>query len=323
MFIKKYKTRIGCIDYFLTQLKYRTLKFLMHRDAKFYTLLGDGTLDYSILDGTYSPDLIKFFDLCNNEGYGDFLLDIGANTGLVACSSLDKFSIVHSFEPNPYTFNILENNIFLNKQKGNIIAHKIALGEQDEKSQMYIPYNNLGAAFLMNDANSYLKATDSVKDYLYGDMFEKNKYDVVDVEVKNTKNYLANIFKELSAQNYKKGVVKIDVEGCELSILNAISQIIPDDFSVVIIFESFTAGYLNMDKIIKSFNRPVDANVTIFGGLFSENYKQRWIRLLLLPIFTIFRQPAVEMKTIPWSEFKPSQEAKFSEIILKVAAKNI
>ena len=42
---------------------------------------------------------------------------------------------------------------------------------------------------------------------------------------------LEKLFAELKSNSLTKGIIKIDVEGCEFSILKGIAKVLPSDFS--------------------------------------------------------------------------------------------
>jgi FkbM family methyltransferase len=73
-------------------------------------------------------------------------LDIGANIGLVsaAMGKVLKARAIHSFEPNPNTFNILKHNIQANCRGA--FAHCVALSDSDTTLQMSVIENDAGSS---------------------------------------------------------------------------------------------------------------------------------------------------------------------------------
>src|ERR1700744_489895 len=59
---------------------------------------------------THEPETTNLILKCAREGYPDFLLDIGANVGLISLQCAPFFTVVHGFEPNPELAKILEIN---------------------------------------------------------------------------------------------------------------------------------------------------------------------------------------------------------------------
>lgn len=75
--------------------------------------------------------------------------DVGANIGyyslMMSTSLKDKQHQIHSFEPNPYTFDLLLNNIALNNFKS-ITPVKLGLSNQAQDLEIYYNMKNLGTA---------------------------------------------------------------------------------------------------------------------------------------------------------------------------------
>jgi hypothetical protein len=62
----------------------------------------------------------------------------------------------------------------------------------------------------------------------------------------------------LTKKGLNKGVIKIDVEGYEESVLIGIAKSMPSNMRVVILFESWDNKF-NLEKVMKAFNRQVVA----------------------------------------------------------------
>lgn len=62
----------------------------------------------------------------------DLILDIGANLGWYSIQLAKRFenTVIHSFEPIPQTFSVLERNVKLNNIK-NVILHNLAIGKAE------------------------------------------------------------------------------------------------------------------------------------------------------------------------------------------------
>lgn len=67
------------------------------------------------------------------------ILDIGANTGLYAliAQSMNPSAIIHTFEPIPGVFNILQKNVDINNFP--IVNHKLALSDYTGTAKIYMP----------------------------------------------------------------------------------------------------------------------------------------------------------------------------------------
>ena len=84
---------------------------------------------------------------------GDVVLDIGANQGFYACWAAHHGATVHAFEPDPDTFSLMVENIFLNDLEGRITVHQCAISDQTGQVRMFRaegpdgPVNTINPAF--------------------------------------------------------------------------------------------------------------------------------------------------------------------------------
>jgi FkbM family methyltransferase len=124
------------------------------------------------------------------------VFDIGANVGWYSIQIASRFDniIVHSFEPFSQTFQILKKNIKLNNLK-NVVLHNIALGESEESADFYHYQNGTTVSSRVNLVDS------------------KHA-----VKVKCQMSTIDSIVSDL--QLSKLDLIKCDVEGSELSVIN-------------------------------------------------------------------------------------------------------
>ena len=198
-------------------------------------------------NGVYEPEiksLIEHFAKC---GYDDFLIDIGANIGLTSCQSGLSFKEVHMFEPNQNASQILKINSKIALGKHNYKIHEYGLGVKKDELDLYIPYTNWGGAFIRSKDNSYDDSTLSHKDGF--DVFNSENYEIVKVKIEPTNKIISDIFKNLKTEN-PKGVIKIDAEGYEESILNDILDVTSQNTKMAIILENWNSK----SKILSSLN---------------------------------------------------------------------
>lgn len=191
-------------------------------------------------DGTYDKNTIEFFKYVAAEGYSGFLIDIGANIGLISCQVGMVFREVHMFEPNPYAAHILKVNTFIALKDQKYTIHGYGLGARNERLPLHIPYDNWGGAFVRTQENAYDLQLLSEKDG-YGS-FNASNYQLVDVEIKSARGVLSEIFNELSNKQYTRGVIKIDVEGMDEYLIEEILTLIPRNFSFFLLFENRDAS---------------------------------------------------------------------------------
>ncbi len=91
-------------------LKFLFFKKLTENGLNLFFRNKDIITPYPATSGVYDEHLKIFLTHVSKEEYSDFLIDIGANIGLISCQSGDNFKQVHMFEPNPDCFKILEVN---------------------------------------------------------------------------------------------------------------------------------------------------------------------------------------------------------------------
>lgn len=203
-------------------------------------------------EGIYEPVLNEYLNFCvNNKKMSDFFIDIGANIGLISCQCGKLFKRVICFEPNPLCFNILKVNTAISLDPSKLLIYEYGLGKSDEELNLWIPKNNWGGAFVRTIDNSYNDTTLAKKDSFI--KLDKNNYIIQKVKICSTENELKRIFNLLIDKNLTKGIVKIDVEGMELTILNGLSKILPKNVKIDIVFENWDDN-LNISTLKKIFN---------------------------------------------------------------------
>lgn len=83
--------------------------------------------------GYYDPNNMFFIEEIFRKGIYDTFFDIGSNIGiysLIAAGRAGK-SKAFAFEPHPYTFALLNENVHLNHQEDNILCYQLALADQN------------------------------------------------------------------------------------------------------------------------------------------------------------------------------------------------
>lgn len=135
---------------------------------------------------------------------GDEVIDIGANVGNFALSArniVGSEGFVYCFEPNPEPRKKLNHNIQINHIE-NIKVYSVGLGKVEGSFSLYIPYINSGEGSL----SSFPK-----------NEYEKTQWYEILVDVKVGDDILKNAVPRL---------IKIDVEGAEVGVLQGISNLI-------------------------------------------------------------------------------------------------
>jgi len=135
----------------------------------------------------------------------DVVVDVGAYVGLYSILSsmlVGKGGFVIAIEPVPPTFRVLKRNLELNNVK-NAVALNLALSGQNGEQDLYVPkVSSAGSSFFLD----HLKAQ-SVKDY---------------GKIRVRFSSFDNLTKKINLKHVD--IVKVDVEGAELSVLQGASK---------------------------------------------------------------------------------------------------
>jgi len=180
--------------------------------------------------GFFEANLTNFF--LNFLKEGDVFFDVGAHVGyysVLASVLVGEKGFVHSFEPTPRTFNSLKKNL---QNKNNVFVNNNAvLNTETEIS--FIDYGAKYSAF-----NSFQKRTGVGTSFL-------KKGTEIRVKTISLDNY-CNI------KNTKPNFIKIDAEGAEYLILEAMDHILEKIKPVVSI--EVAGGEEWKDNCSKSIN---------------------------------------------------------------------
>lgn len=162
------------------------------------------------------------------------VFDIGANVGVwsVLMSKANPNSIVHSFEPNPETFSLLQTNIKRNNCS-NVIANNYAVSDTTNTLEFQIPEN---ASIL-----GRLRPSTKVKDD--DGRFDNSK------TIKVQSLTLADYCKQHSVE--KIDFLKIDIEGHELAALIPLESMLRNHYIKAIHIETIEANHLRMGTSYK------------------------------------------------------------------------
>lgn len=169
-----------------------------------------------------SKDTISFFQHFLSEG--DLAIDIGANIGQMTVQmavSTGIKGLTLGFDPNPYVYEILEENIKLNPEKTNIAAYNLAITEQDEDDLYYhsseASFNNGGISKTPNSKHGKFSLNTKVKGV-------------------NLESFLAKKYPDFVN---KLKLVKIDTEGYDKEIIKSIINLLKK-YKPVVITECFS-----------------------------------------------------------------------------------
>jgi FkbM family methyltransferase len=231
-------------SYDVIKFFYKSMKFLKlgyprllkvyakEHDYKYYCRLEDFNPDRE-------ADIVKLF----RPKEGDIVVDVGAHIGkytIIASKMVGSKGKVIAIEAHPVNYDILKQNIFLNKLS-NVIALNYAVHSTETLVKLYEPGQEEGFTIyntIMTDRTS----------------LNNQKY----IEVK------ANTLDSLLLENGIKEVnwIKIDVEGAEFEVLKGATNILSSSKDISLLIEIHNLGVNN-----KTFYEP------IIHLLESKNYK--------------------------------------------------
>lgn len=158
--------------------------------------------------------LKKLLKLINQKTEINFI-DVGANIGfysLTLGSIFDKENFaIHAFEPNPYTFKLLEENVNQNNIK-NITLNQFGLSSEESNFDLTYNEGNLGTANIYSKESNKNTKSANIKCVKFDDYCKENNISSVDI-------------------------IKVDIEGAELDFLKGAVNIISKSKKCVLIAE--------------------------------------------------------------------------------------
>lgn len=214
----------------------KILQAILKKSSELFVRGSDKISQMPLLGQTYEPDLSALITHGAKIGFNDFLIDIGANIGLVTCQESSKFTAIYCYEPNKVIFKVLEANIALSNLLEKVQIFNFGLGETEGLFSLKMPRNNLGAGFVQSTDNAYtaeiLARKDNETDLEFKNYLEQ------EIEIRSAKIHLERNFQDLKEKGLSKGIIKIDVEGMEASIIRNLVEVLPTDFSALVAFEN-------------------------------------------------------------------------------------
>lgn len=166
--------------------------------------------------------------------HGDFLLDIGANIGMNSELLGCQFARVDCVELNELVVNILKTNLAMNLSATEHDVHAVGLGNEDVVLTLRVPPDNFGGAYV-EDGNPQFDGETAAR---HSNQFsDRSDHLALDVVIKKAGKWLDGRFAALRAAGFRKGVIKIDVEGYEEVIFGKIIKTLPADFSVLMMIQ--------------------------------------------------------------------------------------
>jgi FkbM family methyltransferase len=188
----------------------------------------------------------RLFSALCGIGFSDYLLDIGANIGLTTIQNSSRFSLLFAYEPNPTAFAVLTANCEQIDSK-RLHLFPFGIGARDEVLELRVPKSNMGGGFIPGDNNYYSEDAIAAKETFQ--QKEETSYGVVQVQIKCGAVTLGEAFKALRKSGQTSGVIKIDTEGYELTILRQIAASKRDGIEFVAVFENWKSSLTEQDVL--------------------------------------------------------------------------
>lgn len=170
--------------------------------GRFHVRVGDPMYHDLYFQGTYEPAVTECVRRIIRKG--DTVYDVGANFGWYSvffASLVGVDGSVHSFEPVPWIFDELRANLALNRLQARVIANRVALGNQRARTTVHtfdgLPHGHSSLSSL-----------------------KRNDFSTFPCDMITLDQYIANNGSSIPR------LIKCDVEGAELHVLNGATRLL-------------------------------------------------------------------------------------------------
>lgn len=231
-------------------IRNRLFKKITKNSLNYFLRGGDLISVNPLTNGVHEPGLTHVISYFCENGYSDFLIDIGANIGLTSCQNGNSFKKVICFEPNPLCVHILKANTEIGITNSLVEINEYGLGNEAGTYDLWVPKHNWGGAFVKNSENRYSDEILASKDSFSA--VDKSNYLVKSIDIRSTESVLTEKFSGLIDSGFTSGVVKIDVEGMELQVIQGLARALPSICNIVIVFENWDSNF-DFDLIEDAF----------------------------------------------------------------------
>ncbi|MEX3016828.1 FkbM family methyltransferase [Gymnodinialimonas hymeniacidonis] len=219
-----------------------------------------GSIDRHIItEGYFEKGVLEVLKvLIATSGYNARMLDIGGNIGNHAVALAGLFEKVDTFEPHPVLFKVLEANLAINGVT-HATAHNFGLGNENTE------------ATLVESRIEHGLSKISERSALADDVFEFDSTDnrmTHQVAIRDANEVIADL------GDFARTFVKIDVEGMEQEILEAMKPFIETNRPIVS-FEWFTKhqpGLLDYAQNLDGYQ--------LFGVVLHDTGRSKFLRAL-------------------------------------------
>ncbi|MEA3504657.1 MAG: FkbM family methyltransferase [Bacteroidota bacterium] len=184
----------------------------LYKSSLGYFYTRGGTLDFQFANEAYEWSVKKFV-FSHYKNY-DYFIDIGANIGTYSILLANKGLKVISFEPVNDNYRVFRINLLLNKLQSKITTYNIALGEKDTDANFIFDPINTGASHIAKKSDS-----DDNTTTVHISTFD-------------------SLLPELNIPIEAKIMIKIDVEGMEIEVLNGAKKFLQSYPNLLLFMES-------------------------------------------------------------------------------------
>jgi len=306
----KVEFKLKAHDLIKTEIKKRLFKFIIGDKNLLFVKPDDIISQDFISNGYHEYGLTQFIKFFADKDFNDFFIDIGSNIGLISSPVSCLFKELHLFEPNPVAAHILSANMMISGsyEKSNI--YEFGLGKSKGIIELKIPPKNYGGAFINSNDNMYTS-----EELFLKDGYENTSFDghlIQKVQIVDANQFFPSFLKDIENRELKKGIIKIDVEGMELVILEAIANSLPSNFEIIIIYEDWfrKTGH---ELISKIFGK----NACLFFLKRNRRYKigSLWSKIISVILEKIDGKSVLEYELLPWKEMDVVEDKSLDMVI--------
>lgn len=225
-------------------------------EGNFMLLVNDTVISKSLyLDGVWESHILQIAKLLLQDVANPWVLDIGANLGAftvpIAKYIAPQNGVLTAFEPQRVVYYQLCGNIFLNRLD-NCYAHNFALGADD----MEIDIPELDFNHAANVGGFSLKEEYRVR---HTDMhFSQHRHHIKQIKLDNLTPPIDSV---------KLSLIKIDVEGWELSVLQNGLNFLAQHGYPPILFEAWHTAFLEEREALLTFLQQLGYQITRLGDM--------------------------------------------------------
>jgi FkbM family methyltransferase len=228
----------------------------------------------------WEPHIWKFIEILYNNYQIENIIDIGANIGYHSLYfSKHVKNKVYAFEPHPQVFNVLENNIKLNNIENINIINK-CVGDKDGTVFMsklnLLNESNHGDIHILNKKSDYQIESIKLDDYKFNDI------DLIKIDVQGYELMVLNGGIQTILNN--KPIIIIEIEQHQLNLTHTKSQEIinffnNNEYEVYLLNYSYLSDYICIHKnniefkdIFKNFIKENNTNNKFISGDINIKY---------------------------------------------------